>query len=85
MTMSKKNFSSEKRIGKSKAYKAEARQKVADHKTRHVDPEKEEKTEDVQQRTRRVIQNLLIKLQIENIVRQKRVVFLMIKFVLISF
>lgn len=40
MTMSKKNFSSEKRIGKSKAYKAEARQKVADHKTRHVDPEK---------------------------------------------
>lgn len=40
MMMSKKNFSSEKRIGKSKAYKAEARQKVADHKTRHVDPEK---------------------------------------------
>ena len=40
MMMSKKNFNSEKRIGKSKAYKVEARQKAADHKMRHIDPEK---------------------------------------------
>ena len=40
MMMSKKNFSSEQRIGKSKAYKAEARQKASDHKTRHNDPAK---------------------------------------------
>ena len=38
--MSKKNFSSQKRVGKSKAYKVEARQKAYDHKMRHVDPEK---------------------------------------------
>ena len=38
--MSKKNFSSQKRVGKSKAYKVEARQKASDHKMRHVDPEK---------------------------------------------
>ena len=40
MMMSKKNFSSQKRVGKSKAYKVEARQKASDHKIRHVDPEK---------------------------------------------
>ena len=40
MMMSKKNFNSEKRIGKSKAYKVEARQKAVDNKARHVDPEK---------------------------------------------
>ena len=40
MMMSKKNFSSQKRVGKSKAYKVEARQKASDHKMRHVDPEK---------------------------------------------
>ena len=40
MMMSKKNFNSEKRIGKSKAYKAEALQKAANHKTRHNDPKK---------------------------------------------
>ncbi len=38
--MSKKNFSSEKRVGKSKAYKAEARKKAANQKTRHNDPAK---------------------------------------------
>ena len=38
--MSKKNFRSEKRVGKSKAYKADERQKAADQKNRHFDPEK---------------------------------------------
>lgn len=38
--MSKNNFSSEKRVGKSKAYKAEARQKAANQKLRHLDPKK---------------------------------------------
>ena len=40
MMMSKKNFSSQKRVGKSKAYKVEERQKASDHKMRHVDAEK---------------------------------------------
>ena len=40
MMMSKKNFSSQKRVGKSKAYKVEARQKVSDYNVRHDDPEK---------------------------------------------
>ena len=38
--MAKKSFKSEKRIGKSKAYKADERQKAADQKNRHFDPEK---------------------------------------------
>lgn len=38
--MAKKSFKSEKRIGKSKAYKADDRQKAADQKNRHFDPEK---------------------------------------------
>ena len=38
--MSKKNFRSEKRVGKSKAYKVDERQKAADQKNRHFDPEK---------------------------------------------
>jgi len=38
--MSKKNFRPEKRVGKTKAYKAEDRQKAADQKSRHFDPEK---------------------------------------------
>ena len=40
MMMSKKNFSSQKRVGKSKAYKVEARQKASDYNVRHDDPEK---------------------------------------------
>lgn len=40
MMMSKKNFSSQKRVGKSKAYRVEARQKASDHNVRHVDSEK---------------------------------------------
>ena len=38
--MAKKSFKSEKRIGKSKAYKADERQKAANQKNRHFDPEK---------------------------------------------
>lgn len=38
--MSKKEYSSGKRVGKTKAYKAEERQKAADQKKRHFDPEK---------------------------------------------
>lgn len=38
-TMSKKNFGSGKRVGKSKAYKADERQRAADQKNRHFDPE----------------------------------------------
>lgn len=38
--MTKKNFRPEKRVGKSKAYKADERQKAADQKNRHFDPEK---------------------------------------------
>jgi len=38
--MSKKNFRSEKRVGKRKAYKEDERQKAADQKNRHFDSEK---------------------------------------------
>ena len=38
--MSKNNFSSEKRVGKSKAYKAKDRQKAVNQKLRHLDPKK---------------------------------------------
>lgn len=38
--MSNKNFRSGKRVGKSKSYKADERQKAADQKKRHFDPEK---------------------------------------------
>lgn len=38
--MSKKEYGSGKRVGKSKSYKAEERQKAADQKKRHFDPEK---------------------------------------------
>jgi len=38
--MTKNNFRSEKRVGKSKAYKADERQKAVDQKTRHFDPDK---------------------------------------------
>lgn len=38
--MTKSNFRSEKRIGKSKAYKADERKKAAEQKSRHFDPEK---------------------------------------------
>ena len=36
--MHKKNFRSEKRVGKTKAYKADARQKAVNQKNRHTDP-----------------------------------------------
>jgi len=38
--MTKNNFRSEKRVGKSKAYKADELQKAVDQKNRHFDPDK---------------------------------------------
>ena len=73
MMMSKKILVQRNELGKVKLIKLKHIKKASDHKMRHLDPEKDEKTEDMQQRTRRAIQNLLRKLLLRNIVSEDEV------------
>ena len=83
--MTKKNFRPEKRVGKSKAYKADERQKAADQKNRHFDPEKRSEDRRRAAENKKSYSKFQKDVPILLSVRLKKALFRVIRFGLISF